>query len=175
MTGRFGPGAFLAGVSLALLASCARQAEPPAALRPPPATLAQLDADHDGDIDREEWVGHGDKVFRELDGDADGEVSAEEMANGFDAFDANKDGVLTPDEIAIASFDKNADGVVTREEWDGAVAQSGLDRNHDGVVTRAEIRATREDHFSTLDSNADGYASRIELSRDAPSLTLFRF
>ena len=96
------------------------------------------------------------------------------MNHGFDAFDVNKDGVLSKDEIDVAGLDANGDNVVTREEWNGAVLQSGLDVNHDGIVTRAEIRTIRAEHFKRLDADEDGYASRIELSNSA-SVSLFRF
>ena len=81
------------------------------------AHLADLDTNHDGAITKEELIATMtkqfgsappaeivDKIFAQLDDNGDGKATAAEIekhaAERFDAWDANHDGVLTPEEAA---------------------------------------------------------------------------
>ncbi len=76
----------------------------------------EIDANHDGQITADELRAfhqkmhgnHAGKRFQKLDTDGDGRISraeaqaAPKLAEHFDAIDANKDGYITPDELAAA-------------------------------------------------------------------------
>ncbi len=70
--------------------------------------------------------------------------------NRFAELDLNRDGKLTPDELAkdphpadLLSFGPSADGVVTRAQAEAQTREQfkRLDGDHDGKVSRAEIMA----------------------------------
>ena len=101
-----------------------------------------------------------------LDKNGDGLVSREEasshprLAQSFDRIDANKDGLLSADELRAArqsghhrhhaKLDTNNDGSISRDEAKVAprLAQNfdAIDANKDGVVTRDEMLAWRNAH-----------------------------
>jgi len=100
----------------------------------------------------------------------------------FDRLDANKDGKLTPDEIAAS---RGPRGNAAPPPADGAAPPSGerrgmpgrfggrmfarLDANGDGVVDREEYRAWAGQRFDRMDANKDGTidADERQAARDA--------
>jgi Ca2+-binding EF-hand superfamily protein len=93
--------------------------------------LEDVDHNHDGRIDRNEW--HGSR-------------------EAFDWMDRNRDGVLERSEIVgevpphesdlFGSLDTNRNGVIDRSEWQWSrVSFNGRDRNQDGVLSREELGA----------------------------------
>jgi Ca2+-binding EF-hand superfamily protein len=121
----------------------------------------KIDTNHDGQLSGDEiQAAHREaaaKHFAAKDTDKDGKLSRAEVAKMPDAMfariDANKDGFLTPDELAQAHqghgqkgflrADTNGDGTISRDE---ALAHSDkrfarLDTNGDGVITQEEAKA----------------------------------
>lgn len=86
------------------------------------AAFAQLDQDHNGSLSADEFarligqppVFNGQPVITRMDTNHDGQVSREEFraagAVDFDKLDTNKDGILTPAEIAASRTRKAAPG-----------------------------------------------------------------
>jgi Ca2+-binding EF-hand superfamily protein len=129
--------------------------------------------------------GHGKGLLR-ADRDGNGVVTRDEMRTTalerFDTMDANKDGRLTLQEIALAgaeraakhfaAMDKSSDGKLDRTEAakmpEKMFAQ--LDKNGDGQISREEMtlaQSTRSDQrarerFERADANHDGFISRDE-------------
>lgn len=101
----------------------------------------------------------------------------------FKALDADGDGKLTKAEVAAARgkpmlllmADANKDGVVTKEELakafagrSGAVSErvfAALDADKDGKISAAEWQAAGERRFARLDRNKDGVVTLNELGR----------
>jgi Ca2+-binding EF-hand superfamily protein len=126
--------------------------------------------------------------FAQLDADKDGKVSKDEMTAQFERLDANKDGQLSRDEIhayrlaqggeGFARLDANKDGAVSRDEAKSAprLAQNfdALDANKDGQLSRDELRSAwagrRQHHGPRMDVNGDGMISRDE-AKSAPMLS----
>ena len=167
------------GLAFGLLAGCAPSPAPgPAPLGPPPEPgvhFTSVDQNADDHVDQPEWESHGERTFDRLDADGSDSVTADEVNAGFDAFDLDGDGVLSPNEVDAAAFDLNEDGKLSREEWELANAHTRIDANGDGQIDRDEFRARRSLNFQRYDVNRDQRVSRIELSEDAPGFTLFRF
>ena len=128
---------------------------------------------------------HGEG-FAQIDADKDGKVSKEEMAAQFDRLDTNKDGFLAREELSAARaqfgrqhsrLDGNGDGQVSREEAKGSAQLSqnfdAVDGNKDGQLSRDEIHAYRVaqggEGLARLDVNKDGSVSRDE-AKSAPRL-----
>lgn len=102
----------------------------------------------------------------------------------FEAADADKDGKVTPDEMAalrtarIASLDADSDGFVTREEMTAYQLEAArsritarvdamftrLDADGDGRLGAPELlaRGTPERMFERLDRDGDGAVSKAE-------------
>ena len=93
----------------------------------------------------------------------------------FAAFDADRDGVISPNELDLPELDTDGDGVISRNEWDGSVPFDRLDANRDGQISDDEFRASRAGNFTALDADVDERVSRIELTPSAPRFALFRF
>ncbi|RBW63060.1 EF-hand domain-containing protein [Ruegeria sp. A3M17] len=110
-----------------------------------PVTFQQLDANGDGQVTKEEMQAHRNQRFTNADTDGDGQLSVEEMqaagqkkANDrvtkmFERNDANKDGLLSEDELpkprrADKMFDRidaNEDGAISEEEFADAKDRMG--------------------------------------------------
>ena len=116
-----------------------------------------------------------DRILAQMDANKDGKISREEamgpIAENFDELDTNKDGFLDRSELR-----KFAERVVSRrqlppEKGKAQVPQpaleipdfDALDRNADGRLTREELKGTRyADLFDKIDSNKDGKITRKE-------------
>jgi hypothetical protein len=97
--------------------------------------------------------------WQQLDKDGNGSISRDEWARDpqtFDRLDANKDGVLSREELGQAvqqrirqraddrwkRLDKDGNGSISREEWPrNPEAFDRLDTNKDGLLTREELAA----------------------------------
>ncbi len=100
---------------------------------PPAGTSAGWDMNNDGNFDRAEFSGYGDRGFLGWDGDKDQRVSSTEFEAGwreagwrdastaFTAFDDNNDTFLSNDELfaedEFGEWDKNRNGLLERNEW----------------------------------------------------------
>jgi Ca2+-binding EF-hand superfamily protein len=93
----------------------------------------------------------------------------------FEKFDANKDGVVTSQEVeaaALARFnetDTNKDGKVTAEERKAAHESKreqkfeDRDANDNGLLERSEVQRMPEEFFSRLDTDKSGSLSPAEM------------
>jgi Ca2+-binding EF-hand superfamily protein len=93
--------------------------------------------------------------------------------------DVNKDGKLTPDELAplllkrIALMDANGDKALTAEEIDKVLLDRVrkrrgrmmllLDADKDGRITEAEVIRILDDMFDKADTNGDGAVDLAEI------------
>jgi hypothetical protein len=100
------------------------------------------------------------------------------------ALDANKDGMLSADEIAgaiaaLLTLDKNGDGMLTEDELrpappsDGQAPDPGarimkLDTDGDGYVTFAEFVAPAREIFDKIDTSKDGKIDKTEAAAAPP-------
>jgi len=136
------------------------------------STLARLDKDHDGMIDRQEFAGQTFLVLTP-NGAADGALNAD--------IHRPPNPLISSSDLRgeFAAQDRNGDGRITLAEYvsyrhDLAHRQFGaLDANSDGKVSLAEFRqelgvpsgeAGRK-LFASRDSNRDGWLSEQELGR----------
>ena len=113
--------------------------------------------------------------------DARGIVPRGGNAGLLEAFDTNKDGAVTQDEINaarganLAKFDKNADGKLSVEEysalWLDAMRTDmvrqfqGHDADGDGQVTTDEFNARFKDVVARADVNKDGKVDATDTQR----------
>jgi Ca2+-binding EF-hand superfamily protein len=99
---------------------------------------------------------------------------------GLERVDANKDGVVTSQEVeaeALAHFaavDANKDGVLTAEERKAAHEQrrnehfEERDANDNGVLERSEVERMPQEFFSKLDTDKSGSLSPAEMEAFGP-------
>lgn len=120
---------------------------------------------------------------QDADTNGDSRVTREEWSRAFDRYDANRDGVLTAEEIRAGrgpaspyverfqSLDRDRDGYVSLTEWPLDPASfERVDRDDDQRLSRSELLTpnrdlTAEERFRTLDTNRDGLLSPSELQR----------
>jgi Ca2+-binding EF-hand superfamily protein len=137
----------------------------------------EVDANHDGVINLEEWDQFSSRLFDGIDKDGDGEGSPEELGQAFETFDYNKDGVIDGDEapLIIILGDDDGDGRVSRDEFDSLDwTRDSIDANKDGRVSREEFKNARREVYDQADFDRSTTLGRSEYNA-APSLTLFRF
>jgi Ca2+-binding EF-hand superfamily protein len=137
----------------------------------------EVDANHDGVINLEEWDQFSSRLFDGIDKDGDGEGSPEELGQAFETFDYNKDGVIDGDEapLVIILGDDDGDGRVSRDEFDSLDwTRDSIDANRDGRVSREEFKNARREVYDQADFDRSTTLGRSEYN-GAPSLTLFRF
>jgi Ca2+-binding EF-hand superfamily protein len=152
-----------------------------------------VDQNKDGKVTKEEAVAAATERFSRMDTNGDGTVTREEAAHDpkqhdgrdpaqlLSSKDANKDGVLSRDEVSgmpdkvFAAIDANHDGRLTKQELEnGAKVHADkrgdrfaenfddADTNKDGKWTRAEAVAQAEKRFKEMDRDADGVVTRKE-------------
>ena len=137
----------------------------------------EVDANHDGVINLEEWDQFSSRLFDGIDKDGDGEGSPEELGQAFETFDYNKDGVIDGDEspLVIILGDDDGDGRVSPDEYDAIDwTRDSIDANRDGRVSREEFKNTRREVYDQADFDRSTTLGRSEYN-GAPGLTLFRF
>ena len=151
-----------------------------------PAALAQdagatgfdeVDANHDGVINLEEWDKFSSRLFDGIDKDGDGEGSPEELGQAFETFDYNQDGVIDGDEapLIIILGDDDGDGRVSPDEYNSIDwTRDSIDANRDGRVSREEFGNARREVYDQADFDRSTTLGRSEYN-GAPSLTMFRF
>ena len=120
-----------------------------------PEMFTRIDRNRDGFLSAAEFTATDDDDredrFADLDANRDGRIARNEWHGSsavFDALDANRDGVLTRQEAVgdsggpqdeFRSVDVNRDGVVSPDEWHwNRAAFDRLDANHDRRLTRQE-------------------------------------
>jgi hypothetical protein len=89
---------------------------------------------------------------------------------GMKKMDANGDGKVTLDEARTAAkrrferVDANKNGVISKDEMKGRGRFQKADANNDGQVTAAEAQAKSDAWFKTLDKNNDGAVTKEEFA-----------
>ncbi|WP_145370754.1 EF-hand domain-containing protein [Maioricimonas rarisocia] len=126
---------------------------------------ADQDANGDGQLQREEWNAAFEDAW---------------FADRFEAFDADNDGAVSPDEIRSGwetTYGVRVGGVLLRRptghQFNWRYVMKGWDRSRDGVISREEFArvASRDKYvgsreFSALDANGDGQLTVDELASD---------
>ncbi len=139
---------FISAVVLAAVAVTGTSALAKGSKDRQPATFQELDANGDGQVTQAEIEAHRNKRFTDADTDGDGQISLEEMqaaaqtkaneraAKFFERQDANKDGVLSEDELPkprrgakmFERIDADGDGSISEQEY--ADAKDKMGRKH---------------------------------------------
>jgi Ca2+-binding EF-hand superfamily protein len=131
--------------------------------------FAEMDANKDGKVTREEAKSAGDRLFQKLDLDKDGTITEAEAQAGmralgkeraearFDAKDTNHDGKLSAEESKMPAerftrIDANKDGFVTKDELSQAFQARG-----DGPKGKFGAR-----QFAKMDSDKNGKVTKAE-------------
>jgi Ca2+-binding EF-hand superfamily protein len=128
--------------------------------------FADLDRNHNGQIEKGEWRG-SPRSFTIHDWNNDGVLSGDEVRTGA----VPPSGSLEASDYNMSSADRfsyldvNNNGYIDRNEWDGSLDTFyDLDRNNDNRITRAELTQGRRANFASLDANGDGRISLGEWS-----------
>ncbi len=193
-------------VFLARLAACAalalagvtQAAEPEAAAETAAlGAVAALDQSGNGSVELTEYQTYQAAVFRARDADnsatlvfAEFEATLSDAARAnarpsFDAFDADRDAVLSPIEYAgyqefvfVNFIDANKDGSMTAEDFARLAGTAGsggsggsaaglmaLDRDRSGAVEAEEFMAWQSRRFASLDLDQSGSLSLVEFRK----------
>jgi Ca2+-binding EF-hand superfamily protein len=136
---------------------------------------------------------HGyDQLVARFDANKDGKLQVtelpERMQKHLGTADANKDGVLTKEELSakkdemrkehLARVDTNGDGQVSAEERTAAREKAGerrftkMDKNGDGQVKSDEVRPGRWSHLKVADADGSGSVTLAEMKQAIASGTL---
>ncbi len=168
--------------------------------------LRMFDANKDGKVTKDEFLAGVRQRFAEMDLNNDGRITDEDLppmmrgrnvlaggsATGsmghrgmpmlrmLQGADANKDGVITLDEVLAAAetrfavLDRNKDSVIDKADFDALrkemvdyrvkrfIHHYGADK--DGKITREQFMAKAAERFAQLDFNNDGTIGRDERS-----------
>jgi hypothetical protein len=106
----------------------------------PPGDMMGADANHDGNITRDEFLARPIEMFNRLDANHDGIIQASERPQRPER--GERPGGEGHERV---NPDANGDHQLSRAEWTtmGASLFDRLDANHDGRVTREEADAAR--------------------------------
>ena len=120
--------------------------------------FADLDRNHNGQIERGEWRG-SPRSFAIHDWNNDGVLSGDEVRTGAvpppNSLEADDYNMTANDRFSY--LDVNNNGYIDRNEWDGSLDTFyDLDTNDDNRITRAELNRGRRASFAALDANGDG-------------------
>jgi Ca2+-binding EF-hand superfamily protein len=108
--------------------------------------VANMDANHDGRVTRDEWRGSR-AAFDRLDGNRDGVLSGTEVSGN------------EPPPDFFTSVDTNRDGQITRDEWQWSRSSFDMrDRNRDG-------RLSRDEFVPGVDSHSRAWQAGFERGR----------
>ncbi len=104
------------------------------------------------------------KRFEKIDANADGSLTVDEFIGAaskrFDKADLNSDGILSEGELVARIARKQAKRRAAR-------LINRLDYNGDGKVTKDEIQNRTRKRFALLDGNDDGKVEKSEMKRHA--------
>jgi len=127
----------------------------------PQMMYVDLDRNHNGQIERNEWRG-SPRAFAIRDWNNDGVLSGDEVRVGA----VPPSGSVEADDYNMSAADRfsyldlNNNGYIDRNEWDGSLDTFyTLDTNNDNRITRAELNRGRRVNFASLDANGDGRIS----------------
>lgn len=158
---------------------------------PAPTKPVRGDTNNDGKISRAEYVAGATARFAELDADKDGNLTREEMRAGHKGrrggkqamggpFQPVQDGDMKAQrkggrDRGMARVDTDGDGKISRTEHDAMSAKrfQRMDTNGDGTVDKTEMAAGRGGGrgAARIDTNGDGALTRAEY--DAMSAKTF--
>ncbi len=121
------------------------------------ARFAQMDADHDGFIEKSEATGRVAKNFDAIDTDHDGKLSPDELRAALKMAAGKAKTAPAPAQAAAPEH-----GAPER----GAKAKmSAMDTDGDGRISYAEFTAREKALFDKLDANHDGYLDASEMPK----------
>ena len=174
-----------------------------------PKYFDSIDTDKDGVLSKQEidalakraqrrgrWKSRpSDALFRRMDADGDKKITKEEWKLNpdlFARFDANSDGVITPDEVMPSDrrnevpngegsaafwsrYDRNKDGKIDAKEIGNERRFAAMDSDGDGVLTKAEVeqaidkrdRERKMSFIERFDRDRDGKVTREEFTGPA--------